>query len=46
MQDTRFGLQGNDVLDNVAYGRAYNPDNRLNLLTQVLPQPAASSPRP
>ena len=31
----RFGLQGNDVLDNVAYARAYNSDHQLTLLTQV-----------
>ena len=30
----RFGLQGNDVLDNVAYARAYNSDHQLTLLTQ------------
>ena len=32
---SRFGLQGNDVLDNVAYARAYNSDHQLTLLTQV-----------
>ena len=31
----RFGLQGNDVLDNVAYARAYNSDHQLTLLTQA-----------
>ena len=31
----RFGLQGKDVLDNVAYARAYNSDHQLTLLTQV-----------
>ena len=31
----RFGLQGNDVLDNVAYARAYNSDHQMVLLTQV-----------
>ena len=31
----RFGLQGNDVLDNVAYARAYNSDHQQTLLTQV-----------
>ena len=29
------GLQGNDVLDNVAYARAYNSDHQLTLLTQA-----------
>ena len=32
--DFRFGLQGNDVLDNVAYA-TYNSDHQLTLLTQV-----------
>jgi len=31
----RFGLQGNDVLDNVAYARAYNSDHQLTLLSQA-----------
>jgi len=31
----RYGLQGNDVLDNVAYARAYNSDHQLTLLTQA-----------
>ena len=31
----RFGLQGTDVLDNVAYARAYNSDHQLTLLTQA-----------
>ena len=31
----RFGLQGNAVLDNVAYARAYNSDHQMTLLTQV-----------
>jgi len=31
----RFGLQGSDVLDNVAYARAYNSDHQLTLLTQA-----------
>ena len=35
----RFGLQGNDVLDNVAYARAYNSDHQMTLLTQVAPDP-------
>ena len=28
-------MQGNDVLDNVAYARAYNSDHQQTLLTQV-----------
>ena len=31
----RYGLQGSDVLDNVAYARAYNSDHQMTLLTQV-----------
>lgn len=31
----RYGLQGNDVLDNVAYARAYNSDHQMTLLTQA-----------
>eukprot|EP01134_Creolimax_fragrantissima_P003301 CFRG3301T1 len=31
----RFGLSGQDVLDNVAYARAYNTDHQMNLLTQA-----------
>ena len=31
----RFGLDGNEVLDNVAYARAYNSDHQLALLTQA-----------
>ena len=31
----RYGLQGSDVLDNVAYARAYNSDHQLQLLTQA-----------
>ncbi|KAI9339368.1 Rad51 protein [Obelidium mucronatum] len=30
----RFGLNGEEVLDNVAYARAYNSDHQLNLLMQ------------
>merc|ERR1711868_283289 len=30
----RYGLQGSDVLDNVAYARAYNSDHQMTLLTQ------------
>jgi DNA repair protein RAD51 len=31
----RFGLQGNAVLDNIAYARAYNSDHQMTLLTQA-----------
>lgn len=31
----RYGLSGNDVLDNVAYARAYNTDHQMNLLIQA-----------
>ena len=31
----RFGLSGNDVLDNVAYARAYNTDHQTQLLIQT-----------
>eukprot|EP00052_Salpingoeca_macrocollata_P009121 m.72079 g.72079 ORF g.72079 m.72079 type:complete len:340 (-) comp16942_c0_seq1:74-1093(-) len=31
----RFGLSGQDVLDNVAYARAYNSDHQLQLLVQA-----------
>ena len=31
----RFGLAGNDVLDNVAYARAYNSDHQSQLLVQA-----------
>lgn len=31
----RFGLDGNDVLDNVAYARAYNSDHQIALLEQA-----------
>ena len=31
----RYGLNGDDVLDNVAYARAYNSDHQMQLLTQV-----------
>lgn len=33
----RYGLNGDDVLDNVAYARAYNSDHQMQLLTQVRP---------
>jgi DNA repair protein RAD51 len=31
----RFGLSGEEVLDNVAYARAYNSDHQLELLNQA-----------
>lgn len=31
----RFGLNGDDVLDNVAYARAYNSDHQMSLLAQA-----------
>jgi len=31
----RYGLEGSDVLDNVAYARAYNSDHQMTLLTQA-----------
>ena len=31
----RFGLSGEEVLDNVAYARAYNSDHQLSLLNQA-----------
>jgi len=31
----RYGLQGEEVLDNVAYARAYNSDHQLQLLNQA-----------
>eukprot|EP00049_Salpingoeca_infusionum_P026084 m.23603 g.23603 ORF g.23603 m.23603 type:complete len:337 (+) comp8520_c0_seq1:149-1159(+) len=31
----RFGLSGEDVLDNVAYARAYNSDHQMHLLQQA-----------
>ncbi|GAB6021087.1 recombinase rad51 [Chamberlinius hualienensis] len=31
----RYGLSGSDVLDNVAYARAYNTDHQLQLLIQA-----------
>ncbi|KAK7202987.1 Rad51 variant [Myxozyma melibiosi] len=31
----RFGLNGQEVLDNVAYARAYNADHQLQLLNQA-----------
>lgn len=31
----RYGLNGNDALDNVAYARAYNADHQMELLNQA-----------
>jgi len=31
----RYGLRGDDVLDNVAYARAYNSDHQMQLLVQA-----------
>ena len=31
----RYGLSGSDVLDNVAYARAYNTDHQTQLLIQA-----------
>lgn len=31
----RYNLNGSDVLDNVAYARAYNSDHQLQLLVQA-----------
>lgn len=31
----RYGLNGTDVLDNVAYARAYNSDHQTKLLVQA-----------
>jgi DNA repair protein RAD51 len=31
----RYGLSGSDVLDNVAYARAYNSEHQTTLLTQA-----------
>ena len=31
----RYGLSGSDVLDNVAYARAYNTDHQGQLLLQA-----------
>jgi len=31
----RYGLNGNDVLDNIAYARAYNSDHQTQLLIQA-----------
>ena len=31
----RYGLNGSDVLDNIAYARAYNSDHQSQLLLQA-----------
>jgi DNA repair protein RAD51 len=31
----RYGLNGEEVLDNVAYARAYHTDHQMQLLTQA-----------
>lgn len=31
----RYGLDGEEVLDNIAYARAYNADHQLQLLVQA-----------
>jgi len=31
----KYGLSGNDVLDNVAYARAYNTDHQVTLADLV-----------
>ncbi|WFD02745.1 RecA recombinase Rhp51 [Malassezia obtusa] len=38
----RFGLDGEEVLDNVAYARAYNADHQLDLLVQAAAMMAES----
>lgn len=38
----RFGLNGDDVLDNVAYARAYNSEHQTNLLLQAASMMAES----
>lgn len=31
----RYGLNGEEVLDNIAYARAYNADHQMQLLVQA-----------
>ena len=38
----RYGLSGSDVLDNVAYARAYNSDHQNQLLMQAAAMMAES----
>jgi DNA repair protein RAD51 len=40
----RYGLNGEEVLDNVAYARAYNADHQLALLNQASAMMAESRP--
>ena len=39
---SRYGLSGSDVLDNVAYARAYNSDHQSQLLIQAAAMMAES----
>jgi DNA repair protein RAD51 len=38
----RYGLNGEDVLDNIAYARAYNSDHQMKLLSQASHMMASS----
>jgi DNA repair protein RAD51 len=38
----RYGLNGDDVLDNIAYARAYNSDHQMKLLAQAAHMMAGS----
>lgn len=38
----RYGLNGEEVLDNIAYARAYNADHQSQLLTQAAQMMAES----
>ena len=38
----RYGLSGEEVLDNIAYARAYNADHQSQLLTQAAQMMAES----
>ena len=42
MYFARYGLSGSDVLDNVAYARAYNSDHQSQLLIQAAAMMAES----
>ena len=42
MYTHRYGLSGQDVLDNVAYARAYNTDHQMQLLLQAAAMMAES----
>jgi len=37
----RYGLDPDDVLDNIAYARAFNSDHQMQLLVQAPPPPGA-----